>query len=91
MASILIIDDDHGMCYTLSNIVKHQGHDVVCAHSVKEGQTEAKSRLFDIVFLDVMMPGVDGTEIADQLKNEEEFLEVSVERARESQRDSADR
>jgi CheY-like chemotaxis protein len=30
----------------------------------------------DLLFLDVMMPGTDGTEIADQLKNEEEFANL---------------
>ena len=61
MANVLIIDDDEGMCYTLSNIVRHEGHNVTCAHNLRDGIIESSSYNYDVVFLDVIISG-DGTD-----------------------------
>ena len=60
MAEILIIDDDEGMSYTLSVLVKKSGHNPFCACSLAEGFHAASSRPFDVVFLDVNLPDGDG-------------------------------
>ncbi|MEE8431872.1 MAG: sigma-54 dependent transcriptional regulator [Candidatus Desulfatibia sp.] len=62
MAKVLIIDDDKGLCYTLSGMVRKKGHDVTCAYTLKEGLEKASSGELDIVFLDVQMPDGDGLE-----------------------------
>ncbi len=60
MTKVLIVDDDKGMCYTLSAMVRQRGHDVTCAYTLKEGLEEASSEDFDIVFLDVQLPDGSG-------------------------------
>lgn len=60
MAAILIIDDDEGMRYTLSVLVKQLGHDPFCASCLAEGFHAASSTPFDVVFLDVNLPDGDG-------------------------------
>ncbi len=62
MTKVLIIDDDKGLCYTLSGMVRKKGHDVTCAYTLKEGLEKVSSGEFDIVFLDVQMPDGDGLE-----------------------------
>ena len=78
MASILIIDDDHGMCYTLSNIMKNEGHEVVCAHSVKDGRSQVHSGSFDVVFLDVMMPDGSGLDLLSIIREASSNPEVII-------------
>ena len=63
MANVLIIDDDEDLCHTLSGMVGHEGHDVSCAHTLRNGPSAAISRSFDVVFLDAMMPDGNGLDI----------------------------
>ncbi len=67
MATVLIIDDDEGMCFTLSQMVKHSGHDVTSKHTIQEGLAELISRDFDIVFLDVKLPDGNGLEVLPKI------------------------
>ncbi|RLB64498.1 MAG: sigma-54-dependent Fis family transcriptional regulator, partial [Deltaproteobacteria bacterium] len=68
MANILIIDDDDLMCATLSNLVQRSGHEVACAMSVHDGQKQAETRLFDVVFLDVHLPDGNGLDLLPKLE-----------------------
>jgi two-component system NtrC family response regulator len=67
MAKILIIDDEEGIRYTLSAIVKGEGHEPRCAQDLKSGREEALSNSFDVVFLDVMMPDGSGLDLLPEI------------------------
>ncbi len=60
MAEILIVDDDEGMRYTLSVLVKQLRHNPFCVSSLKEGFHAASSAPFDVVLLDVNLPDGNG-------------------------------
>ena len=60
MAEILIIDDDEGMRYALSVLVKKLGHNPFCASFLAEGLHAASSTPFDVVLLDVNLPDGSG-------------------------------
>ena len=60
MAKVLIIDDDKGISYTLSSLVKQLGHEVICAFNLEDGLKAAARESFDVVFLDVHMPDGNG-------------------------------
>jgi two-component system NtrC family response regulator len=57
---ILVIDDDEGMCYTLTRMVEEEGHEAQSAHTLKEGLEMIQSGMFDVVFLDVRLPDGSG-------------------------------
>jgi two-component system NtrC family response regulator len=78
MAQILIIDDDKGMCYTLSEIVRLNGHEAVCAHTLKDGLETAISGFFDVVFLDVMLPDGIGLDIISNIRETPTKPEVII-------------
>jgi two-component system NtrC family response regulator len=78
MASILIIDDDKGMCYTLSEIVRLNGHEAVCAHTLKDGLETATGGFFDVVFLDVMLPDGIGLDIISNIRETPTKPEVII-------------
>ena len=62
MAKVLIVDDDKGMCYTLSSMVRQKGHNVICAYTLQQGLEQASMEEFDVVFLDVQLPDGNGLE-----------------------------
>jgi two-component system NtrC family response regulator len=67
MADVLIIDDDKGFCYTLTQVIEPMGHGVTCVHTLRDGLREIASGSFDIVFLDVMLPDGNGIDILPQI------------------------
>lgn len=78
MASVLIIDDDEGVCKALSAIIEQHGHDPVYAKTLKEGIDVAMSDAFDIVFLDVRLPDGDGLDKIPLIADTESKPEVII-------------
>ncbi len=68
MANILIIDDDEMMRSTLSLLVAKQGHGSSSVGTLLEGLDCARSKAFDVVFLDVKMPDGNGLEILPEIE-----------------------
>jgi DNA-binding NtrC family response regulator len=67
-ASILIVDDDAGMCETLCDILEDKGYSVVIAKDGPTAVAEAGSRHFDLALIDIMMPGMNGVETLREIK-----------------------
>jgi CheY-like chemotaxis protein len=62
VAKILIVDDDGGVRATLKLLLERVGHSVVVASDGRQGLTVFESDDFDLLFLDLFMPGMDGLE-----------------------------
>jgi len=67
MAKILIIDDEQGIRRTLREILEYEGYEVVEAVDGIEGLNEMKINDYDVVFLDIKMPRLDGMDVLDQI------------------------
>jgi two-component system, NtrC family, response regulator len=59
-ARILVIDDDEGMCYTLTRMAEEEGHAAQAALTLKDGLEMVHSGGYDVVFLDVRLPDGSG-------------------------------
>ena len=68
MARVLAVDDDERALKLVSSIVGSLGCEVSTASSGREALAKAAERRPDIVLLDVMMPEMDGFEVARRLK-----------------------
>ncbi len=68
MASILIVEDDHDLARTVSELLALDGHEAVIASSSETAAAEAKTLNPDLILLDITMPRVDGFEVARRLK-----------------------
>ena len=62
LAKILIVDDDHAVQTTIRLILERAGHAVVVASDGRKGLALFESGEFDLLFLDIFMPGMDGLE-----------------------------
>ena len=62
MAKILVVDDDPVMQMTVRLLLERAGHSVIVADDGCKGLAEFKTGHFDLVFLDIFMPTMDGLE-----------------------------
>ncbi len=78
MARVLIIDDDPGICHTLSVIVRQNKHAVDCAFTLEEGMMAAAEGDYAIVFLDVQMPDGNGLKFLPKIMKVSSAPEVII-------------
>ncbi|HEX9147143.1 MAG TPA: response regulator [Candidatus Binatia bacterium] len=67
---VLIIDDDEIFCGFLAEILKHRGFQVTSTSDALAGYDMALHNPYDLLIIDVRMPGVLGTELAESLRKE---------------------
>lgn len=65
---VLIVDDDHKIRDLLARYLYGQGFRVTTAADAETAQASLRGLDFDIVLLDVMMPGISGLELAREIK-----------------------
>jgi CheY-like chemotaxis protein len=66
--SILVVDDDPGVRMLVTDVLETEGYEV---HSVEDGfaaLASVESAAPDCIVLDVMMPGLDGHAVLDQIR-----------------------
>lgn len=75
---ILVIDDEDIIRSLFKTILKEEGHIVVTASTGAEGIQYVKQRDFDLVFLDLKLPDMDGAEVLREIKNVRPTLLVTI-------------
>jgi DNA-binding NtrC family response regulator len=68
--SILIVDDDVGMADTLTDILQANEYEVATAHSGDAAVRMMRRRAYDLVLMDIQMPGLNGVEALTTMKAE---------------------
>lgn len=66
--NILLIDDDTELVELLTEYLSSHGFSITALHRGDTGLAEAKSHDYDVILLDVMLPGIDGFEVLKQLR-----------------------
>ena len=75
---VLVIDDDELARLEIARCVEQQGHMTTLAEHGGQGLELLRSRHFDLVLLDLVMPEVDGFEVLRQMKEDAELRSVPV-------------
>ncbi len=78
MARILAVDDNEDNIFLLRMILENHDHEILTAYNGKDALEIAKNTAIDLVLLDVMMPGMNGMEVAAHLKKMEETRHVPI-------------
>jgi two-component system phosphate regulon response regulator PhoB len=68
MARILVIEDEADIQQVLDYNLREKGHKVFIANNGEEGLKIAREKRPDLVLLDLMLPGMPGTEVCKALK-----------------------
>jgi CheY-like chemotaxis protein len=69
-ASILVVDDEESNRDILSRRLVKEGYSVTAADSGKEALDMLRLERYDLVLLDIMMPGIDGYEVLKRIRSE---------------------
>lgn len=77
-ATILVIDDEQVIRILFKETLEELGHRVILADDGYEGLELIKRWDFDVVFLDLKMPGMDGAELFHQIKTIKPKLPVII-------------
>jgi two-component system nitrogen regulation response regulator NtrX len=67
--TILVVDDEKDIRISLTGILEDEGYQVVTACSGVEALEKVREELPDLILLDIWMPGIDGLETLEKLKN----------------------
>jgi len=65
---LLVVEDEHKMAELLRQGLAEEGHSVTVATEGRQGLAMAEAAEFDLIILDVMLPGLSGFEIAQRLR-----------------------
>ena len=77
-ARILVVDDEAEIRRSVRMILEYEGYDVQEASSGPEALALVEREPPDLVFLDIKMPGVDGLEVLEKIKQTNETLPVVI-------------
>jgi PAS domain S-box-containing protein len=65
---VLLVDDNVDSAKTLALLLRKWGHEITVAYDGEEALTAADGRAFDLILLDIGLPGKDGYEVAQLLR-----------------------
>ena len=77
-ATVLVVDDDPVIQKLLQVNFEMEGYTVITAGDGEEGLAKAQAERPDAVVLDVMMPKMDGLEVARRLKGDAETRSIPI-------------
>jgi len=66
--NILVVDDEEMICDVIRDLLLSTGHNVVTANNGEKAIEEVRNNHFDIVFLDIIMPRINGLDVLKEIK-----------------------
>ncbi len=76
MSNILVIDDDHSICESLSLYLNEEGYNVEVAYSGEDGLKKIRRESWDIILLDIALTDANGLDLLARIKRD--HPEISV-------------
>ncbi|WP_456025368.1 EAL domain-containing response regulator [Pseudomonas capeferrum] len=77
-ATLLIVDDEPHVRKLLETLLQHEGYQTLSAGSGEEALQLVAQQPPDLILLDIMMPGMDGYEVASHLKGDEATASIPI-------------
>ncbi len=76
--NILCIEDNPTNMLLISRVVEAEGHHLIHATDGDTAYAELKNSIPDLILLDVNLPGINGLDIARDIRNELKYEEVPI-------------
>lgn len=78
MAKILVVDDSQTELHIITTYLQSAGHQTITAENGEEGLSVAKTELPDLVFMDVVMPGLNGFQATRKISRDPATKDIPV-------------
>ena len=78
MSHILVVDDEPFIVRSLAFMLRKEGHEVSTAKNGQDALQLLREQIFDLAFIDIMMPKFTGFEVLEQLKQDPGHLPSPV-------------
>lgn len=78
MPKLLVIDDEFGVAEILESLLLDEGHEVMTAVNGKQGLERLAQSVPDVVFVDFMMPVLDGPGLIQAMRAEPAWAAIPV-------------
>src|SRR5437588_11764412 len=78
MHNILIVDDESSIRESLQGILQDEGYKTTASDSGEAALEATRKRAFDVVLLDIWLPGMDGLEVLQAIREMDEAPEVII-------------
>ena len=76
--NLLIVDDDQGFAFLLKMELEDQGHRVDTASNGFDGRDLSQKISYDIIILDLMLPGMNGRQVCRELRKKKKGTPVMI-------------
>ena len=76
MTRILVVDDERSVAYSIQTLLEYDGFDVVVADDGEAGIRAIETADFDLVIVDIFMPGIDGLETIKAMRQRNATLPI---------------
>jgi len=77
-AKVLVIDDEPEITEIVETFLAESGYQVAVENSSANACETAKKIKPDVILLDIMMPGTDGYDVCQQLKQDPDFVDTPI-------------
>jgi DNA-binding response OmpR family regulator len=67
---ILVVEDDVQLARQIASALTEAGHDATIVHDGEQALDKTKQKSFDLIVLDVILPGIDGFDVLRHLRSE---------------------
>ncbi|MEK3657972.1 DNA-binding response regulator [Paenibacillus odorifer] len=83
MIKILVVEDDKHVRKLMNAVLKREGYEVLTAENGIQALEVLEIQHIDLIILDIMMPGMDGYEFAEELRNANNMIPILMATAKQ--------
>src|SRR5688572_14392244 len=76
--TVLVVDDQEPNLRLVGTVLTQAGYDVMPALTGEQALARIKARVPDVALLDMLMPGMDGFQLAERLRDDERTADVPI-------------
>ena len=74
----MILDDDPDLCTMIRMMLEYKGYAVVEANNEADARKLLGEKQIDLIIMDMLLSGVDGTDVCRRLKNDQTLAQVPI-------------
>ncbi|MEI6756892.1 MAG: response regulator transcription factor [Chlorobium sp.] len=75
---LLVVEDDHNLAKLLSYNLERAGYNCHLSESGENALDQLSRRSFDLVLLDIMLPGIDGFQVCKKIRQHERYKDLPI-------------